>query len=325
MVIDYSVVIRTTGKAHEKYQALLESISKLVPAPKEVIVVLPEGADVPDEKLGWESFYFCKRGMVSQRMKGVQVCKTHYALFCDDDVSFSSDFVRLLFEPIEQNLSSFSVAPLYSFLPQKGINSLANTVMASAAPMVFQTKSHYISVLKSSGYSYNRNLQTKSGKFYYAESAPWTCFFADIDAFRSLDFEKETWLDKNGYSSLDDQTMFYKAWLMGLKTVAVPQASYKHLDGRTSFINNKPSVVYSKVFNRVVFWHRFIYSRQNNIFDRISSTVAFRYCIFWLLLWNEIAYIRGRMPADINQLSKAAYRDALKYIESEEYHNLPQY
>ena len=41
-MIDYSVIIRTTGNAHMKYRKLLDSISRLVPKPKEVIVVLPE-------------------------------------------------------------------------------------------------------------------------------------------------------------------------------------------------------------------------------------------------------------------------------------------
>ena len=56
--IDYAVVIRTTGNAHEKYQRLLDSVNALVPAPKEVIVVLPEGYALPDEKLGYESFRY---------------------------------------------------------------------------------------------------------------------------------------------------------------------------------------------------------------------------------------------------------------------------
>ena len=40
-IIDYSVVIRTTGNAHEKYQNLLNSVSNLIPPPKEIIVILP--------------------------------------------------------------------------------------------------------------------------------------------------------------------------------------------------------------------------------------------------------------------------------------------
>lgn len=52
MDIDYSVVIRTIGKAGEKYQKLLDSIAGLVPRPKAVIVVLPEGYDLPVTRCG---------------------------------------------------------------------------------------------------------------------------------------------------------------------------------------------------------------------------------------------------------------------------------
>ena len=71
MNLDYSVIIRTTGKAGAKYQALLDSIAGLDPQPKEVIVVLPEGYALPSERLGWETFCFCPKGMVIQRLHGI--------------------------------------------------------------------------------------------------------------------------------------------------------------------------------------------------------------------------------------------------------------
>ena len=113
--IDYSVVIRTTGKAGEKYQRLLESVACLEPAPREVIVVLPEGYDLPEEQLGWETFYFCPRGMVIQRMTGIAKCKSRYALICDDDVMFGSDFVRQLYRPVEQGICTFSAGHNHTF------------------------------------------------------------------------------------------------------------------------------------------------------------------------------------------------------------------
>ena len=78
MSINYSVIIRTTGKAGEKYRKLLNSIAALQPQPKEVIVVLPEGYALPETKLGWETFYHCPKGMVTQRLHGIKMCKTAY-------------------------------------------------------------------------------------------------------------------------------------------------------------------------------------------------------------------------------------------------------
>lgn len=319
--IDYSVVIRTTGNAHEKYQALLDSVSKLEPQPKEIIVVLPEGYALPNESLGWETFYFCPKGMVIQRMTGIAKCKTKYALICDDDVTFGTDFVQKLYEPIRLGLCRFSAGPLYSFLPPKGANAVLCTVMASATPTIFHKKDRYVSVLKSSGYSYNRHLH--SGQYYETQSVAWTCFFADIQAIHDIAFEEETWLDAHGYSAMDDQTMFYKAWLRGYKTVVVADAQYVHMDAKTSTRNNKPIVLYSAMFNRVIFWHRFIYSTQENPIQRGIARISFSYRLLWIYLWDHIGFLRHRMSREDLIVVKQSFADAKSFLKSEEYLKLP--
>lgn len=318
--IDYSIIIRTTGTARKKYQALLDSISKLEPLPKEIIVVLPEGYALPEERLGWETFYFCPKGMVIQRMTGVAKCKTKYALVCDDDVSFNSDFVQKLYEPVRSGLCAFSAGPLYSFLPRKGANAVLCAVMASAAPTLFHRKDRYVSVLKSSGYSYNRHL--KPGRYYETQSVAWTCFFADIQAFRGIAFEEESWLDVHGYSAMDDQAMFYKAWLRGYKTIVVADAYYIHMDAKTSTQNNKPNVLYSAMFNRVIFWHRFIYSMQESAIQRGIAKAAFTYRLLWIQLWNWINVFRHRMSKEDLNIVKNGYTDAKHFLISGEYSKL---
>lgn len=319
--IDYSVIIRTTGNAHEKYQALLDSIAGLVPKPQEVIVVLPEGYDEPAEKLGWEAYYYSPKGMVIQRMTGIARCKTRYALICDDDVRFDADFAAQLYAPVREGIGSLSAAPLYSFLPEKGPRAWLCILMASAVPTVFHKQDRYVSVLKSSGYSYNRHL--KPGRYYEAQSVAWTCFFADIQALRGIAFEEEAWLDAHGYSALDDQTMFYKAWLRGYKTIIVSDARYDHLDAKTSTRNNKPAVLYSGAFNKVVFWHRFIYSMEETSVGRLASCAAFRYRLLWDMLWNHISILRHKMTADDLAVVKQGYNDGWAYLKSHEYCDLP--
>ena len=320
--IEYSVIIRTTGNAHEKYQQLLNSISQLKPHPQEVIVVLPEGYSLPEERLGWETFLFSKKGMVSQRIAGIAACRTEFALICDDDVSFSSDFVEKLHSPIAEDLASFSAGPLYSFLPDAGRETVLCILMASAVPTVFHRKTRYVTVLKSTGYSYNRHLDPATKKYYETQSLPWTCFYAHIPAFRRLELDKELWLDAHGYSALDDQTMFYKAYLMGMKTVVVSDAEYSHLDAKTSVRNNKPAVVYSAAFNRVVFMHRFLYSRQGP-FGKAVTLAAFAYYRAWVMIRNDAALLRGRMTADVWKLGQKGYRDAWQYLKSRDYLTLP--
>lgn len=321
MEIDYSVVIRTTGKAGKKYAGLLAAIDGLVPKPKEVIVVLPEGYDLPAERLGWETFYFSPKGMVIQRMTGIEKCRTRYALICDDDVAFDADFVKKLYQPIKEGLCRISAGPLYSFLPPKGANAALCTLMASAAPTLFHRQERYISVLRSSGYSYNRHL--KPGRFYETQSVAWTCFFAEIAAIQETDFQAESWLDIHGYSSLDDQTMFYKAWLRGIKTMVVSDAVYEHLDAKTSTRNNREPVLFSMGFNRVVFWDRFVFRNQSNAVLKMWSTACFAYHTVWTILFDGVNLVRRKMTGKDFKIKRNGFVAGLKYIRSKEYSDLP--
>ena len=319
-MIDYSVIIRTTGKANEKYKRLLVAIDQLEPQPKEIIVVLPEGNPLPEEQLGRETYYYSPKGMVIQRMVGIAKCKTRYALICDDDVIFPPDFIEKLYKPVRENGYSFSAGPLYSFLPPKGMNALLCAVMASAVPTLFH-KDRYVTMLRSGGYSYNRKLE-KTG-YYDTQSVAWTCFFADLKAFEKLDFEDEKWLDSHGYSSLDDQTMFYKAWLRNMKTTVVADTQYEHLDARTSVKNNRRSALFSLSYNRVVFWHRFIFDQQANILLKVWSYLCFKYRSFCLLLFDLLDLGRKGLSQEEFRIKRKGADEAYKYIKSAEYKKLP--
>lgn len=321
--IDYSVIIRTIGKAGEKYQYLLDSIAKLEPQPREVIVVLPEGYSEPVERLGWETFYYSPKGMVTQRMYGVERCKTPYALICDDDVCFGSDFVQKLHEPIAKGLCGLSSGPLYSFLPVKGPKALVSAVSGAAAPTMFH-RDRYVSVLRTAGYSYNRDLQPEKRKFYESQSLAGTCFYADIAALKEVGFSEETWIDASGYSAYEDQTMFYKAWLRGIKTIVVADAYYAHQDAKTSTRGNKPIVMRCLALNRLIFWHRFIYSMEKSAVGRGWARVCFAYRMLWLRVWTFIDYLRKRMTKEDVHTVLQACADGWVYVRSQEYHRLPQ-
>jgi hypothetical protein len=321
-LIDYSVIIRTTGKAHEKYQALLDSINVLEPRPREVIVVLPEGFALPEEQLGWETFYFSPKGMVIQRMAGIQKCKTPYALICDDDVCFGHDFVQKLYEPMAAGLCGLSSGPLYSFLPEPGTKAFFSAISGAGVPTVFHLD-RYISVLNTGGYSYNRHLNPEKKKYYEAQSLAWTCFFADVGQLRGIEFEDENWLDAHGYSAHDDTAMFYKAWLRGVKTVVVADAYYEHKDAKTSTKNNKPAVMYSQNWNLIVFWHRFLFSMKRTVIGRLWARLAFGYRILWMRVWDVLERLRHRYTKEDLEIIKKAHWDAWEYVKSQEYRDLP--
>ena len=320
--IQYSVIIRTIGKAGEKYQNLLDSIARLEPQPEEVIVVLPDGYAEPEEKLGWETFYYSPKGMVAQRTYGIAKCKTPYALICDDDICFEADFVQKLHEPIAKGLCGLSSGPLYSFLPVKGPKAFVSAICGAAAPTVFH-KDRYVSVLRTAGYSYNRHLQPEKRRFYESQSLAGTGFYADVSALRSIGFEEETWIDASGYSAYEDQTMFYKAWLNDVRTMVVSDAYYVHQDAKTSTRNNKPIVLRCLAMNRIIFWHRFIYSMEKTAPGRAWAKLCFGYRLLMGRIFTYIKYFRKRYSKEDVQTVLQAYRDGWQYIKSEAYSKLP--
>ena len=319
MELDYSVIIRTTGKAGEKYRALLDSIAALEPQPKEVIVVLPEGYALPPEQLGWETFCFCPKGMVIQRLYGIAQCTTKYALISDDDIAFEPDFVQNLVEPLETGKYGISAGPLPEFFPAPGVGALIDGLIGSALPTVFH-RDRYNTVLKSTGYSYNRHLEP--GRLYETQSAPWTCFFADVQKLRSIRLEDELWLDKHGYSAHDDTTMFYKAWLRGVTPVVVSDARYRHMDARTSTKGN-PRVTYATGFNRIVFWHRFLFSMEPGLLGAAAACVAISHRTLFSWLWCCVSILCRRKTMEDLRSSFRGTRDGLRYIRSREYRELP--
>lgn len=319
--IDYSVVIRTIGKANEKYKKLLISVNKLTPKPKEVIIVLPEGYSLPQQQLGWEKFVFCKKGMVIQRLYGLKECKTKYALFCDDDVEFERDFVSKLYKPLVELKLAFTAGPLYDFLPCGFKEIFASTIIGSACPTLFHG-SYYCTVLNTSGYSYQRKL--KPNHVYYAQSMPWTCFFANVEKMHNVLLEDELqWLDRNNYGAMDDLTMFYKAYLLGFKTGVIPEALYIHNDAMTSSKNNRNNMLYSLGFNRVVFWHRFLYEQKHNFISKTWSQLCFKYNQLGRLLQYLVTGLIKTHNSEDYKVLKKGYKDGYAYVKSNEYHMLP--
>ena len=312
--MEYSVIIRTIGKAGLKYQRLLDSIRNSTIQPKDVIVVLPEGYDPPAEQLGYERFLYCQRGMVTQRIVGIEHCSTDFALILDDDIAFEPDFIHMVSAPVVEGEYGLSAGPLTEFFPQSGKQSFINAVLGQAVPTVFH-KEMYNTILKTTGYSYNRHL--KKNMLYETQSAPWTCFFADMTKLKSIHFEDEIWLDLNGYSAYDDTAMFYKAWLCGVKTVIVADAHYQHLDAGTSRSGINTKYYFNRGFNSYVFWKRMICNNSNHL-NKSLYYIPFRYHELMAKYFYRLTKGKDSSKAFCLGCTKAR-----EWVKSDEYLNLP--
>lgn len=323
--IEYSVAIRTLGTAGEKYKKLLDSIKNSNLQPKKIYVVLPEGYNPPEYKLGNETFIYSKKGMVAQRLKALDFVDTEYTLFCDDDVEFESDFVEKLLDPLEKGKYSCSSGPLLEFFPPKSLKYILASLLGGACPMIRGKETTYTRILSTGGWSYNRDIDFSLHKFYNADSLAWTCFMINTQSFREISFENEKiWLEKSGYAAYDDQTMFYKLISKGLKVCVVSDAIYIHNDGKTSTKTLKLEPIYAGSFNHYIFWHRFLYLPCKSKLKKLWLKICINYYIFMSKIYNglpAIIYVNNKEKAIA---SSKGFKDAKKYVKSEEYLSLPK-
>lgn len=96
--MNYTAVIRTLGKAGEKYQTLLESLDRQTIQPSKILVYIAEGYAIPKETIGKEQYIYVRKGMVAQRALPYQEVDTEYILFLDDDVYLPETAVAQLYQ-----------------------------------------------------------------------------------------------------------------------------------------------------------------------------------------------------------------------------------
>ena len=318
----YTVAIRTLGKGGENYQRLLRSISRLQPFPKEVIVAIPRGYELPIERLGFEQFVRCDKGMVRQRIVGGEAAQCDFILFLDDDVEFPPDLVGRLYSPLAEGLSHISFPIMFeTFLPKPGMRTLIPALTGAAVPMLFGRDKYYVKILANGGWSYNR-FGENHHKYYWSHSAPGPCFFATKEAFIRINFENETWVQNPGYAQFDDAVMFYKAHCRGTTPVGVSDTGIVHLDSGKTELGRRLNATYARELNFIIFWHRFLFVTAGTLWEKIFRTLCFSYTVICgLAMGIVVACMRRTLKefaASVNGL-----RDAYTFLTSQEYRSLP--
>ncbi|MBT9653281.1 glycosyltransferase [Ruminococcus sp. MCC718] len=312
--ISYSVAIRTLGTAGDKYEKLMNSVAALVPKPKEVVVVLPEGYEEPEYQIGCELFVRSQKGMIVQRLEALKYITAENILFCDDDVEFECDFVQKLYEPI-RNGYSCSAGPLLEFFPPAGIKYLIASLMGGACVMLHSRDKMYTRILNTGGWSYNRNVKTDEHHILVAESLAWTCFFIKTKVMKLIQFENETWIERNGYAAFDDRVFFYKLCINGYKSCIVSDAVYIHNDAMTSTKSLKREPIYARAFNHYVFWHRFLYNTEKHLVLKLWKRICIEYYILMVKLAGKIK----RVPKTTYNATIKGFKEAKEFVKSEDY------
>lgn len=316
MIFDYTVVIRTLGKACDKYQYLLESLRSQSVKPQKIIVYIAEGYDIPKETVGIEEYVYVKKGMVAQRALEYKEVGTDYILFLDDDVYLPQDAVESMFLFLMRKKADVISPDVFHNSERSKLGKLMMTISGRMLPRKDDGVWGY-KVMRNSGYSYNNN--PKSG-VYFSQTNAGPCFLCKKEDFLKIHFEEEIWMDKLQYAMGDDQVMYYKMYLSGLKQLTWFHSGIKHLDAGTTMIDEdkEKRLIYSDLRFKTIFWHRFIYLPDGSFISRVWSSICLGYTLGFTLIISLL-----KINRTIFSLKLKAIRDAIKFIRSEEYTKLP--
>lgn len=320
---NYAIAIRTLGTSGEKYVKLLNSIRRLNIQPSQIVVVMPEGTQAPSYSIGTETIVYSSKGMIPQRIYALKMISAEYTLFCDDDIELSSNFIEKISEPLLDGEYDCSAGPLLDFFPPAGTKYLLASLLGGACVMLRGRNDTYVKILKTGGWSYNRNIDLDSHKIYKTESLPWTCYFIRTDVMRAIHFEDEIWAERTGYAAFEDRMMFYKLKVNGYQTCVVSDACYRHNDAKTSTRSMGLEPYYAGAFNHYVFWHRFLYSQNSAWSAKKWCELCINYYIIMQRLYYFLLMKTGRVDKQICQTIFNAFNDAKKFISSEEYRKIP--
>lgn len=310
--MDYTVVIRTLGTAGEFYQCTLNSLLEQTIKPQAIIVYIAEGYAIPKETIGIEQYVYVKKGMVAQRALPYDEVSTEYILFLDDDVYLPSNGVETLYhEMMEHNAQVIS--PCVFLNHQVSWKSkIVQSVMGKEVARLWNNRWGY-RVLRTGGFSYNNN-PTKP--VYESTTNAGPCFFCQKSDFLKIRFEDELWLDETPYALPEDQVMFYKMHLCGLKILTSFDSGIVHLDaGSTMQASDEKvfKVIYSEFRNKTIFWYKYLYSQEKNLWMKGWCCLCFGYMLAIQHVRSLVKLIKGK-KTEVEAFRKGV-KDGKDYIK----------
>lgn len=309
--MNYTVVIRTLGTAGDYYQHTLNSLITQTIKPSEIIVYIADGYEIPNETVGIEKYVHVKRGMVRQRALRYDEVHTEYILFLDDDVYLPANAVETLYRELKSNDGQVIAPCLFPNHLVTFKSKLRLSLFGREVPRVINKNWGY-KVLRTGGFSYNNN-PIKS--VYESTTNAGPCFLCKKEDFLKIHFEEELWLDEAPYAFPEDQVMYYKMHLCGLKILTSFDSGIVHLDAGSTIQSSDSKilkVIYSEYRNKTIFWYKYIYSHEKNVLMRGWSMLCFGYAISLQYLNSLVKQLIGN-GAEAKAF-RNGIRDGKKYI-----------
>ena len=320
---DYSVAIRTVGKAGDKYIQELQSLHRQTIKPKHIFVHLAEGFERPTEQVGMEEYIITPKGLVHQRAASLEGVDTEFLLILDDDVFFPDDAVEKLYDALIENHAD-CIAP--DTFPnhemswkQKIIAFLANDVRPR------KDDGWAIKIERNGTFSYN-NHPRKYG-VYPTQSAAGPAYLVKTDVFRSIHYEDELFVDEFPPGTYgEDQLNFNKMYRNGYNVLMQYDSGIVHLDAGTNNVKEKTyEKLYYRAMSQYITWYRSCYDLKGNTsWEKVCCQLAYSFR-FLLGAATRIGYSLVALSPKFFLAHVKGNIAARKYVKSANYRNIPNF
>ena len=316
----YTAVIRTLGKAGEKYQTLLDTLCAQSLPPHKILVFIAEGYDLPKETCGREEYVVCEKGMIHQRSMDFNQVETPWILFCDDDLSFEKDsverLVKALLKSAENGVESCVISP------NTFSNHLASkkTKLKNMLSMVLPTasKKYAFRLRKSGFYTYCNHPASVMPTQTFAGP----CCFIKKSSYQKLNFQNERFLDSFHYPLGEDTLFSYKCFLLGFNPLVHYESGIVHLDASSGHVQNPGQMIQMQNASRYCVWYRAVYQVQKNSWNRFIAKLCFHAACSQICTYLLFTGFLKRNLTNFVYFKKGI-KMGKNYIKTEEYKKIP--
>ena len=134
-----------------------------------------------------------------------------------------------------------------------------------------------------------------------------------------MNYQDENWIDAVPYALGDDQVIYYKMHLNGLRILTWYTHGLIHLDGGQNYLAEKErSLIYSDFRFKMIFWHRFIYKPEKNRLLKVWNCLTIGYSFVFSFVVSLL-----KLRFDILKVKYSAIKDGISFIRSKKYKSLP--
>jgi GT2 family glycosyltransferase len=250
--------------------------------------------------------------MVAQRALSYEEVRSEFCLFLDDDVYLPPDAVEKMYCELVQNNAQVISPCTFENHKQGALTKIKSSLLGKEVCRLWGKKWAF-KVLKTAGFSYNNN---PVKPVYESTTNAGPCFFCKKEDFLKIRYEEELWLDETPYALPDDQVMFYKMHLCGLKILTSFDSGIVHLDaGSTMQASDEKvlKVIYSEFRNKTIFWYKYLYSQEKNLWMKGWCCICFGYMIAIQHVRSLVKLMKGK-KTEVEAFRKGV-KDGKDYIK----------